>query len=161
MQSFISYFRRLTSCVFGDDNFTQEDNNSLSDCPICLEPLTTDTMVQRWTCDHAFHRQCVERWNRDCPMCRTHVLREQIGVIDNVTWSISRNPHCRLDINAMDRISKVPEQHTEIYRDLWNDRCCIQQNHPMIFAQPYGVTVICRQCVTIQCFNLSHNSTND
>ena len=156
VQSIISYFRRLTSWVPSYDNFTQEDDDSISDCPICLEQLTHDTLVKKWTCDHAFHQQCVEHWNGDCPLCRTRVLREQNVTIDNVTWSISRNPHCILDIPAMDRLSKVPEQHTGIYQYLWKDRGCIQNNHPMIFSQPYGVTVICRHCVTIQSFEMKH-----
>lgn len=39
------------------------------DCPICLDEMLSDA---RWCprCKHPFHRKCLKRWGKGCPLCR-------------------------------------------------------------------------------------------
>ena len=56
------------------------------DCPICLEPISTDKKILK--CNHTFHKDCVNRWllNHDtCPMCR--------GVINYIEGKIKRKKY--------------------------------------------------------------------
>lgn len=43
-----------------------------SDCSICLESLTTESnesCVRIKACGHIFHRNCIEKWLRECRAC--------------------------------------------------------------------------------------------
>jgi hypothetical protein len=38
------------------------------DCSICLQPLSRE--LTNLPCNHTFHTRCIQRWNRNCPICR-------------------------------------------------------------------------------------------
>lgn len=49
-----------------------EDNETLGECPICIEEGELVTL----NCNHTFHEHCIKKWlvvNSTCPMCRTQV----------------------------------------------------------------------------------------
>ncbi|KAK1315681.1 E3 ubiquitin ligase BIG BROTHER [Acorus calamus] len=42
-------------------------------CPVCLQSLVVGEDIQRTTCGHLFHGECIFRWlerSRTCPVCR-------------------------------------------------------------------------------------------
>lgn len=49
------------------------------DCRVCLGRFEPESVVNRLTCGHVFHRGCLEKWmveyrHATCPLCRTHLL---------------------------------------------------------------------------------------
>jgi hypothetical protein len=74
-----------------------------------------------------------------------------------VTWSISRNPSNVLDLDRMKNNNNYLEQHLiPMYKNVWKDRDCVDQNHSLWFFKPYGVICICENCNTVQTFNRIH-----
>jgi len=84
------------------------------ECPICMEPMTTNNQINKWTCKHAFHVQCIEKWNKDCPICRSTTLREEV---ETVTWCVSREPNCPYECPpwVMDRQTPANNHTNEYY----------------------------------------------
>jgi len=44
-----------------------------SDCPICLDPITSTFDMTVLVCNHKFHRHCLNNWStrqKRCPICR-------------------------------------------------------------------------------------------
>jgi len=120
-------------------------------CCICLDINTTENeKIQKWKCVHRFHAHCIENWNRSCPLCR---ITEEVD-LPPVTWSISRNPRCNLDIREIKMCGTILNEGNErIYREKWKDPDCLSQNHKMLFVRTYGVLGICETCTTIQSYN--------
>lgn len=129
-------------------------------CPICYDPLNENNSecVRKWNCSHRFHRNCIQNWNNGCPLCRTTQLLTQYNTRRNSHSNINKiNPLNTLDVNIMKTIHKeVPEEHKSKYTTTWKDRCCIRENHNMVFIQPYGVLGICEDCNIIQSYCLKH-----
>ena len=53
-----------------------EENDSQINCSICLEDMTNVDNQTTTTCDHTFHRDCIDRWlarHNTCPVCRTQL----------------------------------------------------------------------------------------
>ena len=51
-------------------------NAECEDCPICFVRITRTSVKKQLSCDHTFHRKCIDKWLRDrstCPMCRRQV----------------------------------------------------------------------------------------
>lgn len=132
------------------------DNNNQDLCCVCLETNTTHAQIRKWTCSHSFHEECIDQWDNGCPMCRNMEL-----ITPNVTWTISRNPRNVLNIDVMKSVKSVPENFIDIYKNIWKDQDCINENHSMVYSQPYGVVVICEDCNTVQCFKLMHRVIPD
>lgn len=45
------------------------------ECPICYEAVPTKNNIKT-SCNHVFHRTCLQRWTRDhnsCPLCRANI----------------------------------------------------------------------------------------
>ena len=46
-------------------------------CPICFGEFTSGDQVRDLeTCDHLFHKKCIDQWlklNANCPLCRSNV----------------------------------------------------------------------------------------
>ena len=73
--------RKIQSKVRGKQTrkvINREKNTSttVNDCPICLEPMTTDVRIAL-PCGHRFHKDCIRRsltsTGGRCPKCRTVV----------------------------------------------------------------------------------------
>jgi hypothetical protein len=47
-------------------------------CPICIEPFKQNEHYRELSCQHCFHKKCIDRWfkreHTDCPMCRTQII---------------------------------------------------------------------------------------
>ncbi|KAM3392780.1 hypothetical protein ACQJBY_013758 [Aegilops geniculata] len=47
------------------------------ECCVCLSRIRAGEATRRLPCEHAFHRDCVDRWlalcKRTCPLCRVYV----------------------------------------------------------------------------------------
>ncbi len=120
-------------------------NNS---CSICFEELNENNLFQKWKCTHRFHRCCVESWNKGCPLCRTTELLHE---------SQFKNSKNILDLERMKSLHKiVPTKYQNVYKEKWNDKGCIENNHSLLLFQPFGVIAICEDCNTVQAFNLMH-----
>ena len=126
-------------------------------CSICLEEITQEKEFQKWECQHRFHQSCVNKWNKGCPICRTSILATDTETID-ITWSISRNPRNVLDIERMKNMNNIrlSDDLIPMYKDVWKDRDCIDQNHNLWFFKPFAIICICENCNTVQSFNQIH-----
>ena len=40
-------------------------------CVICSELLESGETVRTLSCNHVFHKECIEGWNKECPTCRS------------------------------------------------------------------------------------------
>lgn len=63
---------RMADCTFRDGMDTTE-------CSICLMDYKRKEKLRQLTCQHTFHKRCVDRWflkgSVSCPLCRTQVLK--------------------------------------------------------------------------------------
>ena len=117
---------------------TNEVDNNIDMCGICLNLLTNPTTFQKYECIHVFHKTCIENWTGSCPICRTKRLKHS-----------STNDWKRIPIN-------VPQQYHHLYLAQWKNVECKTQNHNIFFKKPYGVIGVCEDCGYIQSFNLMH-----
>ncbi|GMI98588.1 hypothetical protein like AT2G04240 [Hibiscus trionum] len=50
------------------------------DCPVCRCEFEPESEVNLLSCNHLFHRECVEKWVRylrgTCPLCRTPLVED-------------------------------------------------------------------------------------
>ncbi|KAG9143617.1 hypothetical protein Leryth_019203 [Lithospermum erythrorhizon] len=57
--------------------FEREDDCSSVECSVCLSEIEEGDEVRELSCDHLFHRGCLDRWigygNMTCPLCRSRV----------------------------------------------------------------------------------------
>lgn len=112
----------------------------MEDCAICFETLDNN-IINKWSCNHKFHSNCIKNWNKFCPLCKTTELNNK-----NI-----------LDINIMKNIYKnIEGDIKEIYLELFNNKDCITNNHNLICLEKFGVKIICENCNTLQCFNRLH-----
>tara|TARA_Y100000389_G_C17410516_1_gene490619 strand:+ start:477 stop:947 length:471 start_codon:yes stop_codon:yes gene_type:complete len=131
--------------------------NEDDSCPICLENI--DNGVVKYQCTHKYCSDCIKHWHNLCPLCRAY----KKVIIDNNTSNIIIPTGSRLSHLTQQNIDghlgiqrRVPEQHQNIYKSKWERQICHTMNHELVYLNPYGVTVICRDCKLIQCFNLMH-----
>lgn len=73
---------------------TRDDEEAASEshmCAVCIESYGTGDVVTVLTCDHIFHKMCIEPWlleKRTCPMCKCDILKA-LGVEDEPKESAS------------------------------------------------------------------------
>ena len=67
------YFRRVrrecdpTNLKFGDK------------CPICTEEFEDINKIIQLKCNHIFHKECIEHWEKiknSCPLCRKPIVHK-------------------------------------------------------------------------------------
>ncbi|XP_028984656.1 E3 ubiquitin-protein ligase RNF128a [Betta splendens] len=66
-----------------DDVETMSDSHM---CAVCIESYKAGEVVTVLTCDHIFHKACIEPWlleRRTCPMCKCDILKA-LGVEEEV-----------------------------------------------------------------------------
>lgn len=111
-------------------------------CGICLDKMKNSHRYQKFTCSHYFHKDCIDAWNQNCPICRNSILKIQ---------------NKQVDISGIrDMPNIVPPEYCDIYMRNWRKKECKKKNHTIIFRRPYGVLGACETCGYIQAFNLSH-----
>ncbi|KAJ0001636.1 hypothetical protein NQD34_001432 [Periophthalmus magnuspinnatus] len=73
----------------GDEETTSE----ILMCAVCIESYKIGDVVTVLTCDHIFHKACIEPWlleRRTCPMCKCDILKA-LGVEEDSKDGFSHN----------------------------------------------------------------------
>ncbi|XP_034416099.1 E3 ubiquitin-protein ligase RNF128a [Cyclopterus lumpus] len=71
----------------GDEETTSDSHM----CAVCIESYKAGEVVTVLTCDHIFHKVCIEPWlleRRTCPMCKCDILKA-LGVDEETKESLS------------------------------------------------------------------------
>lgn len=71
----------------GDEETTSETHM----CAVCIESYKSGEVVTVLTCDHIFHKACIEPWlldRRTCPMCKCDILKA-LGVEEETKENIA------------------------------------------------------------------------
>ena len=56
---------------------SDDEDNLLNECSICLENYKKDDMIIILACNHNFHESCLKEWsknNNSCPHCRENII---------------------------------------------------------------------------------------
>lgn len=56
---------------------SDDEDNLLNECSICLENYKKDDMIIILSCNHNFHEPCLKEWtknNNSCPHCRENII---------------------------------------------------------------------------------------
>ena len=56
---------------------SDDEDNLLNECSICLENYMKNDMVIILSCNHSFHEPCLKEWfknNNSCPHCRESII---------------------------------------------------------------------------------------
>lgn len=72
----------------------EEANSESHMCAVCIESYRIGDVVTVLTCDHIFHKACIEPWlleKRTCPMCKCDILKA-LGVEDESKESVPAQP---------------------------------------------------------------------
>ncbi|KAM9324035.1 E3 ubiquitin-protein ligase RNF128 [Gastrophryne carolinensis] len=62
------------------DKVLGQDGDS---CAVCIEPYKANDVVRILTCNHFFHKNCIDPWlldHRTCPMCKCDILKS-LGIV--------------------------------------------------------------------------------
>lgn len=70
-------------------NIKLEKAKQVNECSICLEEIELDQYVRVLTCNHTFHKVCIEKWvekslSTDCPFCRQKNISKCCECIENI-----------------------------------------------------------------------------
>lgn len=69
----------------------EEANSESHMCAVCIESYRMGDVVTVLTCDHIFHKTCIEPWlleKRTCPMCKCDILKA-LGVEEESKETVS------------------------------------------------------------------------
>ncbi|KAM9366385.1 E3 ubiquitin-protein ligase RNF128a [Symphorus nematophorus] len=109
----------------GDEETTSEFHM----CAVCIESYKAGEVVTVLTCDHIFHKACIEPWlleRRTCPMCKCDILKS-LGVEEETKEDISvESPpdatvitvtggEAMYEVPLTDPASPDPERHQHRY----------------------------------------------
>lgn len=95
-------------------------------CPICLGNLNENNTIKT-TCNHIFHKSCLETWNHNCPLCRSECFEKYAWYSQKQFRSISNHnfPYIYYDIIDNNDNQKIA-QITEIgQKSLFDDAICL------------------------------------
>ena len=56
---------------------SDDEDNLLNECSICLENYKKDDMIIILSCNHDYHEPCLKEWsknNNSCPHCRENII---------------------------------------------------------------------------------------
>ncbi|KAM9817414.1 E3 ubiquitin-protein ligase RNF128a [Neosynchiropus ocellatus] len=80
-----------------DDVETSSDSYM---CAVCIESYRPGEVVTVLTCDHIFHKTCIEPWlleRRTCPMCKCDILKA-LGVEEEPKEDVSVEPPAEVTV---------------------------------------------------------------
>jgi hypothetical protein len=86
--------------------YTIKDNisvKSLNECSICFGSLNKNNKIQKLSCSHEYHTDCINTWftlNKTCPLCRSIINTCDINVPQNTHINISDNINITYNINS-------------------------------------------------------------
>lgn len=120
-------------------------------CIICFEDTESSEMIRKWECSHTFHKDCIDCWDNNCPMCRNKNL-----IVPEITFQITRNPSCPYWLQTISQICPIlsPSESAN-YIDCWKDTDCTHNNHEIIVIVndngfKKNIYAICEDCNTYQ-----------
>ena len=103
------------------------------ECIICYE--NTNEFLEPYKCNHKFHKKCIKKWNKTCPLCRTDKKNNLLTIYPNVKY-LNIEPYLKYEKN----------------------KYCYSNLHQMYVFQsgipPYGAIVKCYSCNTTRCYNI-------
>ncbi len=119
-------------------------------CVICLEEIELSKKIKKWECCHTFHKDCIEHWESNCPICRNDNL-----ILPEITFQISRNPSCPFWLQSLAQYCPViPESESINYLNKWKDVDCINHHQIIFIVNDTGfkknIYAICHDCNTYQ-----------
>ncbi len=56
---------------------------SLNECSICFNSMIKTNSIEKLSCDHNFHSECINKWlinNNTCPLCRKVINKSEINI---------------------------------------------------------------------------------
>lgn len=118
------------------------ENNQ--ECSICLECIKEEKKYKIWTCNHSFHENCIQNWQKSCPICR---CKYKIN-----SDSLKYTNKC-FDIQKFLSFSSEVTCKTNEYKKIWKNSNCLNNEHKISFHKTYGVIGICHDCSIVQPFN--------
>ena len=79
--NYVTFYNNYQCIMDKIDTIILSENNSNKDelCTICLNKLSTNTILHRYPCNHFFHKICSIKWlinkidNKSCPVCRNDI----------------------------------------------------------------------------------------
>lgn len=110
----------------GEDEETMSESHM---CAVCIESYKIGEVVTVLTCEHIFHKACIEPWlleRRTCPMCKCDILKA-LGVEDEAkeTVAVESPPDATVitvtggeamyEVPLTDPVSPDPERHQHHY----------------------------------------------
>ncbi|AWP01361.1 putative E3 ubiquitin-protein ligase RNF128-like [Scophthalmus maximus] len=108
-----------------DDEETTSDSHM---CAVCIESYRAGEVVTVLTCDHIFHKACIEPWlleKRNCPMCKCDILKA-LGIEDetkesdspaDVTVITVAGEETLYNVPLTDPASSDPGRHQNLYEN--------------------------------------------
>ncbi|XP_067853393.1 E3 ubiquitin-protein ligase RNF128 isoform X3 [Heptranchias perlo] len=93
----------------------QETGPEADSCAVCIEAYKPNDVVRILTCNHIFHKTCIDPWlleHRTCPMCKCDILKAlgieiDIGKADETP--APEQSSSNLQRSGQDRRTEVPE----------------------------------------------------
>lgn len=72
------------------------ENNTPTECIICLENINSTTTNLTLSCQHTFHQDCIDKWfqtttDNSCPICRAKINTNQSNIETNILNNINFN----------------------------------------------------------------------
>ncbi|XP_067903247.1 E3 ubiquitin-protein ligase RNF128 isoform X3 [Heterodontus francisci] len=93
----------------------QETGPDADSCAVCIEAYKPNDVVRILTCNHVFHKCCIDPWlleHRTCPMCKCDILKALGVEIDLEKADETTAPEqssSNLQRTGQDRHTEVPE----------------------------------------------------
>jgi hypothetical protein len=101
-------------------------------CIICLES-NDDKFVKIYNCDHSFHDDCINKWKKVCPLCRSKLKLT------------NANNYIKIYCFGF---AVTPEKYLSTF-----DQSCISDGHLIEISKPFGVVLKCTECNKIKSYN--------
>lgn len=108
-------------------------------CAVCIELYKPNDLVRILTCNHIFHKTCVDPWlleHRTCPMCKCDILKAlgiEVDVEDGsvslqvpVSNETSNSASSHEEDNRSETASSDMLQYREQMNPLWRNTCSQQ-----------------------------------
>lgn len=115
----------------------KSDNTQHSSCSVCLEEFKDNETISKTSCNHMFHKNCLETWlntNTKCPFCR-NTLKEENNYLIN-----RRNLEDRIDmfinqiqLNNLDNLNIRLLTESFMNDNIINNNILDNQNFDMYF----------------------------
>ena len=91
----------------------EETNMSSETCSICTEDFLLDDAVQKLSCRHIFHENCIKTWfdvQSSCPCCRCSFPDLKVTLSDlDTEYTFGDTGYCERDVYVKKQINKLKD----------------------------------------------------